>query len=135
MARVSPEFWGPVPSLPVLTPQLAGSPQPPYSLEKRLSLCQELAVERMLTTWPELGELPQENILLSVNSSLVNKKPKGKRRTLQQEKDKADAHHEQGALRDGYTISEVGPWGLGVGVAGGVGERRRRGSTLLDVEV
>lgn len=108
-----PEPRGPVPLLPVLTPRLGGSPQHPHSLENRLSLCQELALERKLTTWPELGELPQENILLSVNSSLVNKKPKGKRCTLHQEKDKADAHHEQGAWRDSYTISEVGQWGLG----------------------
>lgn len=113
MARVSPEPRGPVPLLPVLTPRLGGSPQHPHSLENRLSLCQELAAERKLTIWPELGELPQENILLSVNSSLVNKKPKGKRCTLHQEKDKADAHHEQGAQRDSYTISEVGQWGLG----------------------
>lgn len=82
--------------LPVLTPQLGGSPQAPHSLENRLSLCQELAVETKLTTWRELGELPQENILLSVNSSLVNKKPKGTRSTLHQEKDEADTHHEQG---------------------------------------
>lgn len=80
--------------LPVLTPQLGGSPQPPHS--RTGSLCQELAVERKLTTWQELGELPQVNILLSVNSSLVNKKPKGTRSTLHQEKDEADTHHEQG---------------------------------------
>ena len=82
--------------LPVLTPQLGGSPQPPHSLENRHSLCQELAVERKLDHLARTGRASTGEHFIVCKLFFGKQETQRNRSTLHQEKDEADTHHEQG---------------------------------------